>query len=196
MCGIAGILSNNIYSPKRRTVLENISESLKMRGPDARGEFITDDIALIHRRLSVIDPENGAQPMTFGKYTICYNGEIYNTDEIRKKLKSIGYTFDTHCDTEVILKAFHKWKEKSFEMLNGIFAYAIWDNEEKELYLCRDRIGVKPLYYSQLKGLFAFASRIKSLLLIPEIKPQVDENGLNEIFMLGPAPRHRPVSYL
>lgn len=187
MCGIAGILSNNINSPKRRTVLENISESLKMRGPDARGEFITEDIALIHRRLSVIDPENGAQPMTFGKYTICYNGEIYNTDEIRRKLKSIGYTFDTHCDTEVILKAFHKWKEKSFEMLNGIFAYAIWDNEEKELYLCRDRIGVKPLYYSQLKGMFAFASRIKSLLLIPEIKPQVDENGLNEIFMLGPA---------
>ena len=187
MCGIAGILSNNINSPKRRTVLENISESLKMRGPDARGEFITEDIALIHRRLSVIDPENGAQPMTFGKYTICYNGEIYNTDEIRRKLKSIGYTFDTHCDTEVILKAFHKWKEKSFEMLNGIFAYAIWDNEDKELYLCRDRIGVKPLYYSQLKGMFAFASRIKSLLLIPEIKPQVDENGLNEIFMLGPA---------
>ena len=187
MCGIAGILSNNINSPKRRTVLENISESLKMRGPDARGEFITEDIALIHRRLSVIDPENGAQPMTFGKYTICYNGEIYNTDEIRRKLKNIGYTFDTHCDTEVILKAFHKWKEKSFEMLNGIFAYAIWDNEDKELYLCRDRIGVKPLYYSQLKGMFAFASRIKSLLLIPEIKPQVDENGLNEIFMLGPA---------
>lgn len=187
MCGIAGILSNNINSPKRQTVLENISESLKMRGPDARGEFITEDIALIHRRLSVIDPKNGAQPMTFGKYTICYNGEIYNTDEIRRKLKSIGYTFDTHCDTEVILKAFHKWKEKSFEMLNGIFAYAIWDNEDKELYLCRDRIGVKPLYYSQLKGMFAFASRIKSLLLIPEIKPQVDENGLNEIFMLGPA---------
>lgn len=187
MCGIAGILSNNINSPKRRSIIENISESLKMRGPDAKGEFITDDIALIHRRLSVIDPENGTQPMTFGKYTICYNGEIYNTDEIRQKLKSIGYTFDTHCDTEVILKAFHKWKEKSFEMLNGIFAYAIWDNENKELYLCRDRIGVKPLYYSQLKGMFAFASRIKSLLLIPEIKPQVDENGLNEIFMLGPA---------
>lgn len=187
MCGIAGILSNNINSPKRRTVLEDISESLKMRGPDAKGEFITEDIALIHRRLSVIDPENGAQPMTFGKYTICYNGEIYNTDEIRQKLKGIGYTFDTHCDTEVILKAFHKWKEKSFEMLNGIFAYAIWDNEDKELYLCRDRIGVKPLYYSQQNGMFAFASRIKSLLLIPEIKPQVDENGLNEIFMLGPA---------
>ncbi len=187
MCGIAGILSNNINSAERRPIIENISQSLKMRGPDAKGEFITDDIALIHRRLSVIDPENGTQPMSFGKYTICYNGEIYNTDEIRNKLKNIGYSFDTHCDTEVILKAFHKWKEKSFEMLNGIFAFAVWDNESKELYLCRDRIGVKPLYYSQMKNLFAFASRIKSLLLIPEIKPEVDENGLNEIFMLGPA---------
>lgn len=187
MCGIAGILSNNIMCAERKPVIEDISRSLKMRGPDAKGEFISQDIALIHRRLSVIDPENGAQPMSFGKYTICYNGEIYNTDEIRNQLKSIGYSFETRCDTEVILKAFHRWKEKSFEMLNGIFAYAIWDSESKELFLCRDRIGVKPLYYSQMKNLFAFASRIKSLLLIPEIKPQVDENGLNEIFMLGPA---------
>ncbi len=187
MCGIAGILSKNIDLRERHTLIENISKSLKMRGPDGRGEFIKPYAALIHRRLSVIDPENGSQPMRFGKYTIVYNGEIYNTDEIRNELKSFGYSFNTHCDTEVILKAYHKWKEKSCEKLNGIFAYAIWDDEEKELFMCRDRIGVKPLYYAEKDGIFAFASRIKSLLLIPEITTDVDENGLNEIFMLGPA---------
>ena len=187
MCGIAGMLSKNIDLTNRRPLIEDMSKSLKMRGPDGSGEFIRPYAALIHRRLSVIDPEKGAQPMHFGKYTIVYNGEIYNTDEIRNELKSFGYEFETHCDTEVILKAYHKWKEKSCEKLNGIFAYAVWDDEERELFLCRDRIGVKPLYYAEKGGLFAFASRIKSLLLIPEITSEVDSDGLNEIFMLGPA---------
>lgn len=187
MCGIAGILSKDIGNEKNRPLIENIGESLRMRGPDAEGKYTEPNAVLIHRRLAVIDVENGSQPMTFGNYTICYNGEIYNAEEIRQSLINYGYSFDTHCDTEVVLKAFHKWKEKSFELLNGIFAYAIWDSKNKELFLCRDRIGVKPLYYSQLNHLFAFASRIKSLLLIPQIKPVVDENGLNEIFMLGPA---------
>lgn len=187
MCGIAGILSKNIDLRERLPLIENISESLKMRGPDARGELIKPYISLIHRRLSVIDPEKGAQPMQFGKYTIIYNGEIYNTEELRHELENYGYSFETHCDTEVVLKAFHKWKEKSCEKLNGIFAYAIWDDEDKELFLCRDRIGVKPLFYAQKKGLFAFASRIKSLLLIPEVTSEVDHDGLCEIFMLGPA---------
>lgn len=187
MCGIAGILSKNIDLRERLPLIESISSSMKMRGPDGKGEFIKPYAALIHRRLSVIDPEKGAQPMHFGKYTIVYNGEIYNTEEIRKELKAFGYSFDTHCDTEVILKAYHKWKEKSCEKLNGIFAFAVWDDEEKELFLCRDRIGVKPLYYAEKDGIFAFASRIKSLLLIPEITSEVDEDGLNEVFMLGPA---------
>ncbi len=158
-----------------------------MRGPDGKGAFIKPYTALIHRRLSVIDPEKGKQPMQFGKYTIVYNGEIYNTEELRNELKALGYEFKTHCDTEVILKAYHKWKEKACEKLNGIFAFAVWDDEEKELFLCRDRIGVKPLYYSEKDGIFAFASRIKTLLLVPEITSAVDQNGLNEIFMLGPA---------
>ena len=187
MCGIAGMLSKNINLTERRPLIEDISKSLKMRGPDGSGEFVTPYAALIHRRLSVIDPEKGAQPMRFGKYTIVYNGEIYNTDEIRNELRSFGYEFETHCDTEVILKAYHKWKEKSCERLNGIFAYAVWDDEERELFLCRDRIGVKPLYYAEKDGIFAFASRIKSLLLIPEVTSEVDTEGLSEIFMLGPA---------
>ena len=187
MCGIAGMLSKSKDLSQRKSLIENISESLKMRGPDGSGEFITPYAALIHRRLSVIDPENGAQPMRFGKYIIVYNGEIYNTDEIREELEHFGYEFETHCDTEVVLKAYHKWKERSCEKLNGIFAYAIWNDEEKELFACRDRIGVKPLYYAEKGGIFAFASRIKSLLLIDEISARVDEEGLNEIFMLGPA---------
>lgn len=187
MCGIAGILSKDIDLRERRPLIEDISNTLKKRGPDAGGDYTKAYISLIHRRLSVIDPEKGKQPMTFGKYTIVYNGEIYNTDEIRNELKTKGYTFDTHCDTEVVLKAFHCYKEESCKMLNGIFAYAIWDDEEKSLFLCRDRIGVKPLFYSQKVNIFAFASRIKSLLLIHEITADVDENGLNEIFMLGPA---------
>lgn len=152
MCGIAGILSANIDLRERIPLLENISESLKMRGPDQEGKFIKPYVSLIHRRLSVIDPENGAQPMRFGKYTIVYNGEIYNTADVRHELETFGYKFETHCDTEVVLKAFHKWKEKSCEKLNGIFAYAIWDDEEKKLFLCRDRIGVKPLFYSRKKA--------------------------------------------
>lgn len=187
MCGIAGMLSKTIDLRERRDLIESISQSLKMRGPDGYGDLTKPYISLIHRRLAVIDPERGAQPMTFGKYTIVYNGEIYNTDEIRQELISAGYAFDTHCDTEVILKAYHFWKEESCKKLNGIFAYAVWDNETKELFLCRDRIGVKPLYFTHKDGIFAFASRIKSLLLIPEVTSDVDENGLNEVFMLGPA---------
>lgn len=187
MCGIAGMLSKDIDLRERRTLIKNISDSLKMRGPDGYGDFTKPYVSLIHRRLAVIDPERGAQPMTFGKYTIVYNGEIYNTEEIRNELTAAGYSFDTHCDTEIILKAYHLWKEESCKKLNGIFAYAVWDDEAKELFLCRDRIGVKPLYFTQKDGIFAFASRIKSLLLIPEVSSDVDENGLNEIFMLGPA---------
>lgn len=187
MCGIAGMFSNRTDMRNRRTVIDNISESLKKRGPDSGGEFTKPYITLIHRRLSVIDPEKGAQPMSFGKYTIVYNGEIYNTEEIRRELESYGYGFETHCDTEVVLKAFHKWKEESAKRLNGIFAYAIWDDYNRRLFLCRDRIGVKPLFFSRKNGIFAFASRIKSLLMIPEITPEVDKDGLNEIFMLGPA---------
>lgn len=187
MCGIAGILSQNIDLREREPLIRDISESLKLRGPDGFGEYTKPYVTLIHRRLSVIDPEKGAQPMSFGKYVIAYNGEIYNTQEIKNDLLAKGYSFDTQCDTEVVLKAYCEWKEKCCEKLNGIFAFAIWDDGEHSLFVCRDRIGVKPLFYSRKNGVFAFASRIKSLLLIPEISAEVDENGLNEIFMLGPA---------
>lgn len=187
MCGIAGILSHSIDLRERKPLIEEMSGTLKMRGPDAAGKYITRDAALIHRRLAVIDVERGAQPMRFGKYIIVYNGELYNTAEVRDMLKSSGYEFKTHCDTEVVLKAYHKWGEQSVKKLNGIFAYAVYGEEEKTLFAARDRIGVKPFYYSSCGGCFTFASRISTLLKAPWIKPVVDENGLNEIFMLGPA---------
>lgn len=187
MCGIAGILTPSIDLRNEKTLIENISKTLKMRGPDAKGEYVTPQTALIHRRLSVIDIEKGGQPMRFGKYIIVYNGELYNTAEVRDELISCGYEFDSHCDTEVVLKAYDKWQQDSVKRLNGIFAYAVYDEQENSLFLARDRIGVKPCYYSRVGDLFAFASRISSLLCIPQIRPVVDERGLNEIFMLGPA---------
>ena len=187
MCGIAGILSDSIDLRSEKEMLWRVSNSLRQRGPDSRGEYIKQKVALIHRRLSVIDVENGVQPMQFGKYTIVYNGELYNTDEIRDELIHYGYTFDTSCDTEVVLKAFHFWKEESAKRFNGIYAYAIYDDEDKSLFLCRDRIGVKPLYYANVSTGFSFASRIETMLNFKGVDPICDENGLNEIFMLGPA---------
>lgn len=187
MCGIAGILSDKIDLRDAGEMIWRISNSLKMRGPDARGEIVCRDYALIHRRLSVIDVENGAQPMHFGKYTIVYNGELYNTEELRNELKNYGYTFDTECDTEVVLKAYDKWKEKSALKFNGIYAYAILDKDSHELFVCRDRIGVKPLYYSHKDSTFAFSSKMESLLYVDGVEPVCDRQGLNEIFMLGPA---------
>ncbi len=187
MCGIAGLLCSNIDLRGERLLIQNISKTLENRGPDSGGVYITPNTALIHRRLAVIDVENGAQPMHFGKYVIVYNGELYNTDEVREELESFGYKFDTHCDTEVVLKAYDKWQEESVKKLNGIFAYAIYDKKENTLFAARDRIGVKPFYYAKTKSYFAFASKIESLLCVSEVKPTVDEEGLNEIFMLGPA---------
>ncbi|MCM1285056.1 MAG: asparagine synthase (glutamine-hydrolyzing) [Acetobacter sp.] len=187
MCGIAGILCQSIDLRAKKPLIERISNTLKQRGPDGKGEYITANTALIHRRLSVVDVAKGAQPMRFGKYIIVYNGELYNTAEVRDELTGFGYNFNTHCDTEVVLKAYDKWQDESVKRLNGIFAYAVYNEEDNSLFYARDRIGVKPAYYSKVGDLFAFSSRIAGLLCIPEIKPVVDENGLNEIFMLGPA---------
>lgn len=187
MCGIAGILSSDIDLRGEKLLVEKMGKTLKKRGPDAAGIYLTPKVALVHRRLSVIDVENGAQPMHFGKYVIVYNGEIYNTNEVRNELEGFGYKFDTHCDTEVVLKAYDKWGNESVKKLNGIFAYAIYDKKENSLFACRDRIGVKPFFYNKTKNTFSFASKIDTLLCQPYVKSAVDEEGLYEIFMLGPA---------
>lgn len=187
MCGVAGILSSDIDLRGEKLLVEKMGKTLKKRGPDAAGLYLTPEVALVHRRLSVIDVENGAQPMHFGKYVIVYNGEIYNTDEVRNELEGFGYRFDTHCDTEVVLKAYDKWGNESVKKLNGIFAYAIYDKKENSLFARRDRIGVKPFFYNKTKNTFSFASKIDTLLCQPYVKSAVDEEGLYEIFMLGPA---------
>ncbi|MCH5202358.1 MAG: asparagine synthase (glutamine-hydrolyzing) [Oscillospiraceae bacterium] len=191
MCGIAGWFDTSIDFEKNRDVLNKISKTMERRGPDENGIYITNDVALIHRRLVVIDKENGTQPMTVlhkdKKYTIVYNGELYNTDDIRSKLIGKGFKFRGRSDTEVVLKSYICWGKECAKKLNGIFAFAIYEINSRELFLCRDRIGVKPLFYHKYKNGLIFASEIKSILSSGIVKPVVDENGLYEIFFMGPA---------
>ena len=190
MCGIAGWIDYETDVSENLSILNRMSKSLARRGPDAKGFHRERHACLLHRRLIVIDPENGNQPMRIAyndeDYTLVYNGELYNTNEIRDELLSLGYTFKGHSDTEVLLVSFIHWREKCVEKFNGIFAFAVWDTKEQTLFLARDRMGVKPLFfYNYEKGLI-FASEIKTLLCNPKVVPVVDEEGLMEIFFIGP----------
>ena len=191
MCGIAGWLDSEMDFYTKGKEIAAVSRTLKSRGPDQKGEYIGRGFALIHRRLAIIDIEKGRQPMTFSyhgrKYTIVYNGELYNTEEIRKELVYTGFQFSGHSDTEAVLKAYIHWGSDVVTKLNGIFAFGIYEEREKTLFLCRDRIGVKPLFFSDYGKGFVFASEIKAIFATGAVKPQIDENGLNEIFFLGPA---------
>ena len=191
MCGIAGWTEKDSLMAERSKTLNAMSETLERRGPDENGIYINGDTALIHRRLTVIDRENGKQPMSARHgsctYVIVYNGELYNSAELREELRADGFHFRGHSDTEVVLKAFIKYGEKCGERLNGIFAFAVFSAEDRSLFLCRDRIGVKPLFYSEYEGGLVFASEIKALLKSGAVRAAIDEQGLNEIFFLGPA---------
>ncbi|MBR0337702.1 MAG: asparagine synthetase B, partial [Ruminococcus sp.] len=191
MCGIAGWIEKDCMMTERRETLQAMSETLTRRGPDENGIYLNGDVALIHRRLVVIDRENGKQPMAArhgdATYVIVYNGELYNTEELREELRSKGFHFRGHSDTEVVLKAFIQYGERCPEKLNGIFAFAVFNTRDRTLFLCRDKIGVKPLFYHEYDGGLIFGSEIKALLKSGVVKPQIDEQGLNEIFFLGPA---------
>ena len=191
MCGITGWINWEKNLATEGHILANMVETMAARGPDGSGMYLSTHVALGHRRLSVVDPQNGAQPMTRNKgdysCVITYNGELYNTPELKKELESLGYTFRTTCDTEVLLLAYIEWGPACTEKFNGIFAFAIWDEAKEILFLARDRIGVKPLFYTQCGNDFIFGSEIKALLAHPNVKPQVDGEGLAEIFMIGPA---------
>lgn len=190
MCGIAGWYDKKVNFANKQNIINNMSESLSRRGPDENGTIVKDNLCLIHRRLSVIDIKSGKQPMTksvHGKVcTIVYNGELYNTPELIHELNAKGYSFFGHSDTEVLLTAYICWGSKCVEKLNGIFAFAIWDEDEQRLFMARDRIGVKPFFYYEYDGGLLFASEIKTLLKNPIVKPIIDEQGLYEIFLLGP----------
>ncbi|MFC4776415.1 asparagine synthase (glutamine-hydrolyzing) [Paenibacillus sp. GCM10023252] len=191
MCGITGWIDWTRNLTHASDSLERMTETLALRGPDAAGTWISSHCALGHRRLSVIDPENGAQPMIRhtgdDTYVIVYNGELYNALELRAELASRGRQFTTSCDTEVLLVAYMEWGKSCIERFNGIFAFAIWSQTEQELFLARDRLGVKPLFYSRAGGLFLFGSEPKAILAHPAVAPEVGAEGLAEIFIMGPA---------
>ncbi|MCL2862259.1 MAG: asparagine synthase (glutamine-hydrolyzing) [Firmicutes bacterium] len=188
MCGIAGFLKTNSKVDEKS--IFQMQHALKRRGPDQDGLYLGNGAALAHTRLSVIDLENGRQPMIYRrgeeKYIIVYNGELYNTEEVRNRLKNIGYTFESHSDTEVLLKSYAEHKEKCLDYLNGIFSFAIFEERSNRLFLARDRIGVKPFFYHLKNGAFYFASEIKSLLSHPDIKAKLDEKSISEIMLMGP----------
>ena len=189
MCGIAGQIGYEQDMRKMSAVMTKMSAVLAPRGPDASGVYIDESAFLVHRRLIVIDPENGAQPMSTGNYTLIYNGELYNTSELRRELQANGVEFDGHSDTEVVLKAYAAWGEKCVERFNGIFAFAVWNSRDKTLFLARDRIGVKPLFYSRTADGIIFASEIKALLKHPAVKHVINQDGAAEIMLIGPAKR-------
>ncbi len=192
MCGIVGWVDFKDDISAKASVMKEMVQSLIPRGPDAEGTWSSAHALLGHRRLIVVDPEGGAQPMTRSRgdknYTITYNGELYNTLEIRSILENRGCRFQSRkSDTEVLLNAYIEWGEECVTRFNGIFAFAIWDEEKQTLFMARDRLGVKPLFYT-LKGTrFLFASEIKALLAHPDVKAVVDAESLAEIFVLGPS---------
>jgi len=180
MCGIAGLFLRN--SPCDPAVLERMRDILTHRGPDDSGSFICGSLGLGHRRLSIIDLSGGHQPMTTedGRLTIVYNGEIYNYRELRQELERDGFRFSTKSDTEVILQLHAHCGDEAVCRLNGMFAYAIWDETRRRLLLARDRAGIKPLYYASTASGVAFASEIKSLFESGIIRPQMDVSRVGE----------------
>lgn len=189
MCGIGGFVDYERDARRGGPILHGMKRTLTPRGPDAEGTYFDEDAALVHRRLIVIDPEGGKQPMHSPDRNtiIIYNGELYNTPELRTELMSRGHEFVGHSDTEVLLHAYLEWKTDAFARLNGIFACAIWEKRERRLTLCRDRLGVKPLFFAPIRNGLTFGSTIDTVLCHPEIEPALDEDGLRTLLLLGPA---------
>ena len=185
MCGIAGAISFIEYMREDMKAYEKMQTALIHRGPDQRGIVISREAALIHTRLAVIDIDGGRQPMSFGKYTIVYNGELYNTDELRRELAE-NFDFDTHSDTEVVLKSYIRWGEDCVERFNGIFAFAVYDEAEHRVFLARDRIGVKPLFYYMNGQKLVFSSELPALLEHPDVPHEIDEKGAAELILMLP----------
>ncbi len=184
MCGIVGVLTSNTEpSALRQTLLRMIS-TLPHRGPDGWGYYVTPKIALGHTRLSIVDIAGGSQPMTTERYCISYNGEIYNHIELRKELQSAGLKFQTHSDTEVILKAFEVYGPDCLKKFNGQFAFLIWDRQEKQLTIARDRYGIRPLYILHHNGVFYYSSEMKAFDTITGFQRTFNHQALFEHSLL------------
>ena len=183
MCGIAGIFDRS-GRPVDRDLLERMTSAIAHRGPDGVGYCLDREAGLGHRRLSIIDIDGGAQPISNadGTLQIVFNGEIYNYIELRQELVDLGHRFKTKTDTEVIVHAYEQWGTESVDRLNGMFAFAIWDTRRRTLLLARDHLGIKPLYYTTIGTQLLFASEIKSLMQHPGFVREVDITSLSELF--------------
>ena len=186
MCAIAGC----IHLLMKQETIRAMLSTMARRGPDGQGCYQEGQCTLLHTRLAIIDPQGGKQPMSleYGgeEYTLVYNGELYNTQEIRRTLEALGHLFLGHSDTEVVLHAYAQWKSGCLERFNGIFAFAVWERKAQRLFLARDRIGVKPLFYSQIKEGLLFASEIKTILCHPDSRAELDLDGAYQLLLLGP----------
>ena len=194
MCGFVGFADFKKDISKEKNILENMNNTLSKRGPDEDGYYIDTNVALSHKRLIVLDPNGGKQPMietfSFGSYILVYNGQIYNARELTEILKENNFIINSHSDTEVLLKAYILYGRDVVNHLNGIFSFAVLDTNKKEIFLARDHFGIKPLFYTFLDGTFIFASEIKALFKYPGVEKVLDEQGISELFGIGPS--HTP----
>ncbi len=191
MCGIAGWVNTEDNLISKENIIKKMTDTLKERGPDDYNYYISENCLFGHRRLTIVDPVGGAQPMIrqigHNKFTMVYNGELYNTEDVRKELLLKGYKFESYSDTEVLLLSYIEWGIECLNHINGIFAFGVWNEYENTLFLARDHLGVKPLFYSIKNNNLLFASQIKALLANPLVEPIIDEQGVMEILGLGPA---------
>lgn len=191
MCGITGWIDWRKDMRKETAALHKMATTLNRRGPDDLNIWTSTHAGFGHARLVVVDPAGGIQPMTRTvnnkEYTLVYNGELYNTEEIRSELLRQGHTFLGHSDTEVLLKSYIEWGSGCLEKFNGIFAFAIWNEQDQSLFMARDRLGVKPLFYSVLHGALIFGSELKALLANPKLDAVVDREGLADVMGLAPS---------
>ena len=188
MCGISGWFDTKESRPPNASLLKSMNDAIAHRGPDGEGFFLAPGIGLAHRRLAIIDLSTGDQPMASqdGGIQIVFNGEIYNFRELRKSLEAKGRAFRTRSDTEVIIQAWEEWGSDSISHLHGMFAFALWDSRVQSLFLVRDRLGEKPLYYSKLDdGELIFGSELKALLVHPHCGRKIDPQSVEDFFSLG-----------
>jgi asparagine synthase (glutamine-hydrolysing) len=191
MCGIVGIFDTSGGRAIDRELLGRMNESQFHRGPDEGGLHVEPGLGFGHRRLSIIDLSGGQQPLFNRDKTVAvtYNGEIYNFQDLRRELEALGHRFETRCDTEVIVYAWESWGEACVERFRGMFAFALWDRPRQTLFLARDRLGVKPLYYAMLPdGQFVFGSELKALLRHPEVPRRIDPTAVEDYFAYGYVP--------
>lgn len=191
MCGIGGEINlGTEFAEERVAVWRDMQAALNRRGPDQSGIWWDSHAGLIHTRLAVVDIEGGRQPMELDwqgrRLLIVYNGELYNTEDIRRELLACGHKFIGHSDTEVVLHAYAEWNDAAVERFNGIFAFAVWEPAVGRLFLARDRFGVKPLFWAEVDGGLLFASEIKGLLAHIKVQSRIDAQGLAEVFFMGP----------